>query len=331
MTLASAFARRGAGTCAVAPDRNSINFAGVVESFEVRPRIGIGEIRIEEDRSCDRDGFIDAGERGRIVVPVMNGGPVEMLNTIVSISSPTSGVSIKRMSDRISRVAPFGTREAEFEIELDREFTGIGQLELNVTVSSAEACEDSVEQPVFALVNVDEQVRSSRTDTVETPTTAWMPTGANASEIWSRVEVGPFNHAWFGVDFGAVSDTALESPMLQVGTTAPFVIAFDHRFGFEDNGGVEPFFDGGVIEISRNGGPWVDITAFAEPGYGGTLFDGSGNPLAGRRAFVSRNAAFPNFEPLTLNLGMAFAGQAVRIRFRIATDEGLQRHRLAAR
>jgi len=226
------------------------------------------------------------------------------------------------MTDRLARIAPFGTVEAEFEIELDRGFTGIGQLELNVTVSNEDACEESVAQQVFALVNVDEKAQSSRTDTVESPTTAWTATGANASEIWSRVEVAPFNHAWFGVDFGTVSDTALESPDLRVGTTAPFVIAFDHRFGFEDNGGVEPFFDGGVIEISRNGGPWEDISAFTEPGYGGTLFDGSGNPLAGRRAFVSRNAAFPNFEPLTLNLGMAVVGQAVRIRFRIATDEG---------
>ena len=48
-----------------------------------------------------------------------------------------------------------------------------------------------------------------------------------------------------------------------------------------------------MIEISRNGGPFEDISAFVEPGYGGTLFIGSGNPLGGRRAFVGRNAAFP--------------------------------------
>jgi fungalysin metallopeptidase (M36)/PA domain-containing protein len=321
LTLARAFARRGAGTCAVAPPRNSVAFAGVVESFDVQPLIGIGEVRVEEDRACDRDGFIDAGERGRIVVPVMNGGPVEMLNTIVSLSSPTSGVSIKRLTGRLARIAPFGTREAEFEIELDRGFTGIGQLQLDVTVSSEEACEPTESRSVFAWINVDEVANVSRVDNVESPNSTWTPTGTDASEIWSRVEVEPLNRAWFGLDFGAVSNTALESPNLQVSATAPFVIAFDHRFGFEDNGGVAPFFDGGVIEISRNGGPFEDISTLVEPGYGGTLFTGSGNPLSGRRAFVSRNAAFPNFETLTLNLGMAVAGQSVRIRFRIATDE----------
>jgi hypothetical protein len=321
LTLAKAFARRGAGTCAVSPSRNSLTFTGVVESFDVRPLIGIGEVRVEEDRSCDRDGFIDAGERGRIVVPVLNGGPVEMLNTIVSLSSPTSGVSIKRMTARINRVAPFGTREAEFEIELDRGFTGIGQLQLEVSVSSDGACEPTESRSVYAWINVDEVPNASRIDTVESPNSTWTPTGTDASEIWSRVEVTPLDRAWFGLDFGAVSDTALESPNLQVSATAPFVIAFDHRFGFEDNGGVAPFFDGGVIEISRNGGPFEDISTFTEPGYGGTLFDGSGNPLAGRRAFVGRNASFPERETLTLDLGMAFAGETVRIRFRIATDE----------
>ncbi|HEU0113689.1 MAG TPA: M36 family metallopeptidase, partial [Thermomicrobiales bacterium] len=76
LVLAEAFARRGAGSCAVSPPRDSVNFTGVVESFEVRPRIAMGEIKIVEDKSCDRDGFIDAGERGTIVVPVMNGGAV---------------------------------------------------------------------------------------------------------------------------------------------------------------------------------------------------------------------------------------------------------------
>jgi hypothetical protein len=76
-----------------------------------------------------------------------------------------------------------------------------------------------------------------------------------------------------------------------------------------------------MIEISRNGGPWQDISTVVEPGYGGTLFAGSGNPLGGRRAFVGRSASFPARDHLTLNLGAGFAGQTVRIRFRIGTDE----------
>src|SRR5262249_20129242 len=157
-------------------------------------------------------------------------------------------------------------------------------------------------------VNVDEVLNASTVDAVETRSTPWTTSGANAADIWSRIEPQPFNRAWFGVDFGAPSDTALESPAVQVGT-APLVISFDHRFGFETSGGVAPFFDGGVIEISRNGGPWEDISVYAAPGYGGMLFVGSDNPLGGRQAFVGRSAGFPARSTVTLNLGTAFAGQ----------------------
>jgi Fungalysin metallopeptidase (M36)/PA domain len=322
LPLAQAFARRGAGSCAVSPPRDSVGFSGVVESFDLRPRIGIGEVRLDEDKSCDQDGFIDAGERGTIVVPVMNSGPVEMRNTTVTIATSTPGVSFRHGSSvRISRLAPFTSQEVQIEIEVDRTFTGIGMLQVNVNVSNDESCEPTVSRPFNAWINVDEALNVSNVDTVETPTTPWVAAGADADEIWTRVEATPFNRAWFGLDFAAVSDTTLESPALQVGSTAPFVIEFDHRFGFEDGGGAAPFFDGGLIEISRNGGPWEDISTFVPPGYGGTIVVGTGNPLEGRPAFVGRSASFPARDHLTLNLGTAFAGQTVRIRFRIGTDE----------
>ena len=326
LTLARAFARRGAGTCAVSPARDSVNFAGVVESFDVRPRIGVGEVRVEEDRSCDRDGFVDAGERGTIVVPVSNAGAVDMLNTTVSIEivSPVTGVSFTHgNSDRILRIAPFSSKDARIDFEVDRAFASVGQLTVKVTVSNDESCAPLVTRDnVHAWINVDDVPNTSNVDTVESPSSPWTAAGTDADDIWSRPEVAPFNRAWFGLDFASTSDTWLTSPSLGVGTTGPFVIAFDHRFGFETNGGVAPFFDGGVIEISRDGGTtWEDISTFRDPGYGGTLFAGSGNPLGGRRALVGRNAAFPARERLTLDLGTAFAGQTVRIRFRIATDE----------
>jgi hypothetical protein len=323
LVLAQAFARRGAGSCAVSPPRDSQNLTGVVESFDVHSRIAVGEIRIVEDKSCDRDGFIDAGERGTIVVPVMNGGAVDMFDTTVSITTPTAGISFKHGgSTRIGRVAPFSSKEVEIEFEVDRGFSGIGQLTLNVSVSNDESCEAAVTQEVHAFINVDDVPGMSNVDDVETPSSPWTPGGTDADDIWSRVEAAPFNHAWLGRDFGGISDTTLTSPVLNVGTSAPFVIAFDHRFSFETDPTTTPptFFDGGMIEISRNGGPFEDISAFADPGYGGTLFTGSGNPLGGRKALVGQSASFPARDKLTLDLGSAFAGQTVRLRFRIATD-----------
>lgn len=107
------------------------------------------------------------------------------------------------------------------------------------------------------------------------------------------------------------------SPPLVVGAD-PLVITFDHRHSFED---LTTPFDGGVIEISTDGGAtWADISTYAAPGYNGTLSSCCGNPLSGRQAFVGQNPSWPNRDTLSLNLGTALAGQTIRLRFRIATD-----------
>src|SRR4029077_10202135 len=127
-------------------------------------------------------------------------------------------------SARVARIAPLSSVEVEFEIEVDRNFSGIGQMTLDATVSNDAACDANVERSALARINVDETLDASTIDTVETTSTPWTTTGVNACDIWSRVDVAPFDRAWFGVDFADISDTALESPALQVGTTAPFVI-----------------------------------------------------------------------------------------------------------
>jgi hypothetical protein len=75
-----------------------------------------------------------------------------------------------------------------------------------------------------------------------------------------------------------------------------------------------------VVEISTDGGAsWVDI--------GTGAYNGSTTPLtnapigAGRPAFVNRMVGWPNFAPVTLNLGTTFANQNVKLRFRVGTDD----------
>jgi hypothetical protein len=44
------------------------------------------------------------------------------------------------------------------------------------------------------------------------------------------------------------------------------------------------------------------------------------NPLQGRPGFGGTSPNFPALQPLTLNFGTQFAGQAVQLRFRIVSD-----------
>ncbi|HEY6360236.1 MAG TPA: M36 family metallopeptidase, partial [Vicinamibacterales bacterium] len=324
--LANAFARRGAGSCAIAPPRTSTDFLGVTESYEVRPRIEIGAISLEEDRrSCDGDDYLDAGEQGWVAITVMNGGATPMLDTVVTVSSTTSGIFFPRgLSARIRRIEPLGSTRVFIRIALDRTTSGLGSLELQVNVSNGEACEPVVSRSFTERINADDVANASRIDAVETKITPWGLAGTDANAIWSRVEATPADRAWLGIDSGRATDTALQSPALLVGATDPLVITFEHRYSFEFDATDDIFFDGGVIEISlNNGATWEDISAHVDPGYGGTLFDDSGNPLGGRPAFVAQNDGWPARDPVTLNLGAGFAGRTVLVRFRIGTDGGV--------
>ncbi|MBK8929290.1 MAG: M36 family metallopeptidase [Chitinophagaceae bacterium] len=81
----------------------------------------------------------------------------------------------------------------------------------------------------------------------------------------------------------------------------------------------ESSYDGGVVEISTNGGTsWSDIGAsnFITGGYTG-IMDGS-TLLSGRPAFTGNSYGF---KKSVVNLG-PYANQNVRFRFRFTTDEG---------
>jgi len=103
---------------------------------------------------------------------------------------------------------------------------------------------------------------------------------------------------------------------------------FNHAFGFDydkqSNGTIVPY-DGGVIEYSADGGAsWSDAgPLIGDNGYNGAISTLSSNPLiAGnpRKARPAYVATSNGYMSSRLNLG-ALAGQRVRFRFRIGTDE----------
>ncbi|MEJ7600284.1 MAG: hypothetical protein WKG01_20410 [Kofleriaceae bacterium] len=107
-----------------------------------------------------------------------------------------------------------------------------------------------------------------------------------------------------------------------VDATTPLVVTFAHRFEFE--GDATTVWDGGVIELSSDGGTtWVDVSTLGiTPGYLGPITNVSGNPLAGRPAYSGVNAASPAMDTVTMDFGTQFANMTVKLRFRIGTDAG---------
>src|SRR5262249_61133394 len=125
-------------------------------------------------------------------------------------------------------------------------------------------------------------------DTVESAILGWTATGIGADQVWTRQAETATNHVWHGAAGVSVSDTSLESPSLDVSATDPFIITLKHYYSFEMTGSNPTiYYDGGVIEVSTDGGQkWVDISTYVDPGYGGKIDNTSQNPLQNRMGVV---------------------------------------------
>lgn len=317
--LAQAFARRGAGSCAVGPDRESDDFVGVTEDNSVRPRVVLGTISFDESlRSCDDDGVLDAEERGRLLINVSNPSPVTLTDLVVTVTASEAAVLFPAGTTvNVAALGPFESQTIELTISLDDNLSGRSTLTLNVQTQSGLACESTLSSTVTARVNYD-TTRTSTVDDVEADESFWERDGDLVEFVWNREQIQRFAHAWHGADLGTSTDVRLESPSLNVSTTEPFVISFDHRHSFEAD---TVLWDGGLIELSPDDGvTWNDINQYVDPTYTGVLGSTSGNPLGGRAAFSGENTSWPNRDHVELVVGNGLAGQTVRIRFRIGTD-----------
>jgi hypothetical protein len=93
---------------------------------------------------------------------------------------------------------------------------------------------------------------------------------------------------WHGNDVGLWEDERLTSPVFTQDGSGAFNLQFDHSWGFEFDAGGN--YDGGVIEISVNGGAFADLSG----AYNGVILNYGGannpNPLKGRNGFVQNSA-----------------------------------------
>jgi len=321
---AKAFALRGAGTGAQGPARNSSNNVGVTESFIAGADFEIVSASIEEGETCDSDGNIDNGESATLTVKIRNVGIETLTATTGTLSSKSAALTFDGEGKlAIPPSKPFETVEVKTTVHL-KGADPISKHEIEIALTDPTlAVPRTVTTTVPFTAEFDTVPDSAVIDTVEAPTTPWKTNGDKTldnSVRWTRVKTLDETR-WTILGNVNPSDEWFTSPPLQVAADQPFVIKFKHRYAFErDSRG--RFLDGGVLEISVDGGTtFTDVGAKA--GYGGTLrTTRSVNPLAGRNAWVDKNAKNPGFDDATVDLGTTYAGKTVQIRFRVGTDEG---------
>ncbi len=112
----------------------------------------------------------------------------------------------------------------------------------------------------------------------------------------------------------SVSDSQLVSPSIPI-TTANRTIQFRHSYNLESS------FDGGVLEISIDGGTFTDILAaggsISSGRYVATIATGFSNPISNRSAWTGNSNGYVT---TTADLPASAIGRNVRLRFRMGSD-----------
>jgi large repetitive protein len=323
--LWAAFARRGIGMGAIAPDRDSQDNTPVTESFTVGNAVTVTEVSLNDaTTNCDNDGNLDANETGVLTIRLRNTGVGTLAAASVTVTSTTTGVTFPQgASATMASTPPFGVATVTFAVAMGDVAGSQGGM-FNIVITDPSLAMGPITHQAMFRLNFDMVPNSSRLDDVESPMTTWtsssdpnLNTGSNFRVFQSTAT----QHFWFGPNPASPADTFLTSPVLNVGA-APATITFKHRYDFERN--ATEFFDGAVLEVSTNGTTWTDVGASSTPGYTGTLTTSqnqSANPLRGKMAFVGKSVNYPTFNTETVDLGTRFANQAIRLRFRIGADD----------
>jgi hypothetical protein len=228
--------------------------------------------------------------------------------TVTAVSTPAHGVVNININGTVTYTPPngyFGPDTFTYTVR-----NGLGATATRTVKVSVNA--------LCALINI-----GSFNDNFESGAPGWiMQTAANnvpASHTWMIV-ADPSAHSptmSFQSDATTLDlkDDRLIAPTQRLSTTSHLI--FWHRFQFEAG------FDGGVVEVSTDGGStWVDAIAgggsFVTGAYNGTISPSFGSPIAGRAAWTAGDATAA-MSKVEINLG-AFAGLDVRVRFRLACD-----------
>jgi hypothetical protein len=122
-------------------------------------------------------------------------------------------------------------------------------------------------------------------------------------------------------EIGRPTTSILTSPTVRISGLGRVLLSFEHRYSFESGLGL---WDGGQVQVSRNGGPFIAVpdSAFVRNGYEGRrVLASSLSILRGQGAFTAESSDYATgFVTSIADLGEFQPGDAVQVQFVAAGD-----------
>lgn len=289
--------------------QNSGTPAVVTEAFDA-PNVVIPEPGFSiSDSTGDNDGFPEPGETLQLNVPIFNNTGLTANNVSVNINGGTP--------INYGNIADGATVSNQFAFPIPAQTPCGSSITININISSNAGTR--TEQRTF-IIGQPNNIETENFDGVTAPAlpSGWTTTQTGSGALYTTQTASSNsapnsaftpNTGLAGPQNGAI----LESINYSINAPAA-VVSFKNKFDTE--GG----WDGGVLEISINGGAFQDIITaggrFVEGGYNGTLGANS-NPLDNRPAWSGNSNGYINS---TVQLPASANGQSVKFRWRFGED-----------
>ena len=301
------FRRRGMGFSASV---ESVSPASVTEAFD-SPNVAILEPGFSvSDAPGDNDGFPEPGETVTLFIPITNNTGSNITGVSANVNGGTA-ISYGDIADGSAVLKQFA-----FAIP---EATPCGSaITLNININGSGGARTETRTVIIGQPNPP---ALENFDGVTAPAlpTSWTTaqTGAGIAFRTVTFDADSAPNAAYTPNTGLAGGNAgatLESGNYTINSTAS-VVEFRNRYQTE--GG----WDGGVFELSINGGSFQDILtaggSFIEGGYNGSL-GVNDNPLDGRLAWTGDSEGFITTK---VQLPASANGQTVKFRWRFGEDD----------
>lgn len=268
------------------------------------------------------NGLIDGHEDVTVRFGATNIGPGPTEHLVVTLL-PTGGVAFPTGPVDYGAVASGATGFGDFSFNANADCGNTITLTFHLQDGALDLGNVTKTYTLGLLVSTPTAVENFDGVTAPALPAGWTTVRNGNAPLWvtSTTNSSPPNSA-FGGGSTTPGDNTLTSPVIAV-PTAP---AFGHQAGvqlnFRNSYNTELNFDGGVLEISIEGGAFQDILAaggsFAAGGYNGTIAP-TDSIFTGRQAWTGNSGGFIT---TTVNLPAAALGHNVQFRWRTAYDTG---------
>lgn len=259
------------------------------------------------------NGVAEPGERFQLIVDLKNSGKSGASAVSGKLSTSTPGVSILKDEaawDDIPVGQTRSSRPPHFTIQVDPAVPCGTQIALHLVSQAKEA--PGVWAYDFTLSVGAQSLVTVFGDDMENGEGGWKRTVAEGFNTWSLNTKRPKSptHSWTIPEATVRTDASLVMATLNT-LPAGAVLTFQHNYDtVKDN-------HGGVLEISQNGGPYLDAGSLITDGsYNSVISSTASTPLAGRKAWSGTSAGF---KQVTVDLSSKM-GQNIVLRWRFATN-----------